>query len=96
MSGNDRRGEISAARAVIDAIDSDLVRLLNARAAQAATIGDAKRAMGEAIYQPEREARVFAHAMDHNDGPLSDGAIRRVFERILDEARRLERLTPNE
>ena len=44
------------------------------------------------IYQPAREAEVLAHVAGVNRGPLDDGAIRRLFERIIDEARRLERI----
>ena len=44
------------------------------------------------VYQPEREEEVFTRIVEANRGPLDDGAIRRLFERIIDEARRLERL----
>ena len=43
-------------------------------------------------YQPERESDVLANAENNNRGPLSDAAIRRLFERIIDEARSAERL----
>jgi len=85
------RESIAAARAAIDAIDRDLVELLNARARQAAAIGRAKHRLDEPVYQPEREETVFRQVLEANSGPLDDGAIRRLFERILDEARRLER-----
>jgi chorismate mutase len=93
MSDREHCEQIERAREAIDAIDADLVKLLNLRARRAATIGEAKRAMDESIYQPDREAEVFAHAVGSSEGPLDDGAIRRIFERILDEARRLERLS---
>ncbi len=79
-------------RAQIDAIDEQLVELLNRRAACALEIGRIKDACGEPIYQPVREALVLAHVAARNQGPLDDAAIRRLFERIIDEARRLERL----
>ena len=44
------------------------------------------------VYQPAREAEVLAHVQHVNAGPLDDGAMRRLFERIIDEARRLERI----
>lgn len=87
----DVRCAIEDAREAIDEIDRELVRLLNARARQAAEIGRAKHVLGESIYQPDREQTVFARVLDANRGPLDDGALRRVFERILDEARRFER-----
>lgn len=90
-AGADFRCAIENAREAIDEIDLELVRLLNARAQQAAQIGRAKQVLGEAIYQPDREQTVFARVLDANRGPLDDEAMRRVFERILDEARRFER-----
>jgi chorismate mutase len=79
-------------RAEIDVIDEQLVELLNRRAACALEIGRIKDACGEPIYQPVREALVLAHVAARNQGPLDEGAIRRLFERIIDENRRLERL----
>jgi chorismate mutase len=76
----------------IDQLDEALVRLLSARAACALEIGRAKKALGLEIYQPSREAEVLAHVQRINRGPLDDAAIRRLFERVIDEARRLERI----
>jgi chorismate mutase len=76
----------------IDGLDEALVRLLNARAACALEIGRVKKELGLPIYQPTREADVLGHVQDINPGPLDDGAVRRLFERIIDEARRLERI----
>lgn len=76
----------------IDAIDEHLVRLLNARSACALEIGRIKERDGLAVYQPTREAEVLDHVRQSNTGPLDDQAIVRLFERIIDEARRLERL----
>lgn len=81
-----------ALRKKIDALDEALVRLLNARAACALEIGRCKKEIGAPLYQPAREAEVLGHVQSINPGPLDDGAIRRLFERIIDEARRLERI----
>jgi chorismate mutase len=75
----------------IDRLDEMLVRLLNARAACALEIGRVKQMVGLAVYQPAREADVLAHVQSINPGPLDDSAVRRLFERVIDEARRLER-----
>jgi chorismate mutase len=83
-------------RKKIDALDEALVRLLNARAACALEIGRCKKEVGLAIYQPSREAEVLGHVQSINPGPLDDGAVRRLFERIIDEARRLERIANGE
>ena len=79
-------------RGRIDDIDAQLVRLLNARAECALAIGQEKKILGLNVYQPGREAEVLAHVQAINTGPLDNAAIRRLFERVIDEARRLERL----
>ena len=84
--------EIDRWRQRIDEIDSQLNRLLNARSACALEIGRVKRRVGLAIYSPEREAAILERVTRENPGPLDGTAIRRVFERIIDESRRLERI----
>jgi chorismate mutase len=88
----DEPAEIDAWRSRIDTIDQQLVRLLNSRSACAVEIGRIKRALGLPVYSPEREANILERVMRENPGPLDPLAIRRVFERIIDESRRLERL----
>ena len=83
---------IEALRQRIDAIDRQLVQLLNERADCAREVGRRKESQGQPIYQPAREAEVLAHVRAINRGPLDDDAVTRLFERIIDEARRLERL----
>ena len=80
----------------IDELDEQLVRLLSARAACALEIGHEKKIAGLEIYQPSREAEVLGHVQSINPGPLDDGAIKRLFERIIDEARRLERIADDQ
>ncbi|HUF48136.1 MAG TPA: chorismate mutase [Vicinamibacterales bacterium] len=82
---------IEELRREIDALDTQLLALLSRRAACALEVGQIKDARGEAIYQPAREALILARVVTANPGPLDGAAIRRVFERIIDEARRLER-----
>jgi chorismate mutase len=84
--------EIEGWRQRIDSIDQQLMRLLNSRSACAVEVGKLKRALGLAIYSPEREAWILERVMRENPGPLDPTAVRRVFERIIDESRRLERL----
>lgn len=76
----------------IDDLDERIVELLNARAACALRIGHLKDELGLAIYQPDREREVLAHVRRVNPGPLDGDAVARLFERIIDEARRLERI----
>ena len=85
------RQRMDALRRRIDELDEALVELLSARAACALEVGSVKKLLGLDIYQPSREAEVLAHVQRVNPGPLNDAAIKRLFERIIDEARRLER-----
>ncbi len=76
----------------IDRVDEVLVRLLNERARVVCEIGRLKKEIGAEVYQPEREKQVLAHVRSVAiEGPLGAEAIARLFERIIDEARRLER-----
>jgi chorismate mutase len=78
----------------IDHIDQQLVRLLNVRVACAVEVGRLKHDIGLAVYQPDREAQVLgAVRKTATDlaGPLTAEAVVRIFERIIDEARRAER-----
>ena len=87
---------VQSLRRRIDELDELLVRTLSARAACALEVGRQKKLLGLEIYQPSREADVIAHVQQINPGPLNDEAIKRLFERIIDEARRLEREAPEE
>jgi chorismate mutase-like protein len=81
----------------IDRVDEVLVRMLNERARIACEIGRLKKEMGVEVYQPEREKQVLAHVRSiAAEGPLGADAIARLFERIIDEARGLERRTVQE
>ncbi len=78
----------------IDRVDEVIVRLLNERARVAVEIGRLKKELNVPIYQPDREKQVLAHVRGvASEGPLGPDAIARLFERIIDEARRLERRT---
>jgi len=85
---------IEELRTRIDVIDEQLVRLLNVRVACAVEVGRLKHEAGVPIYQPEREAQVLGRvrlSATELAGPLTAEAVVRIFERIIDEARRAER-----
>ena len=85
---------IEELRSRIDVIDEQLVRLLNVRVACAVEVGRLKHEAGLPIYQPDREAQVLARVRKSATdlvGPLTAEAVVRIFERIIDEARRAER-----
>jgi len=85
--------EIEDWRDEIDRLDEQLVKLLNARSQCAIELGRLKRELGLPIYSPDREREVIAHVTGINHGPLERDAVRRLFERIIDESRSLERAT---
>lgn len=82
-------------RKKIDDIDIQLVKLLNERTTCAMEIGKLKLDLGLDAYSPEREVEVMRNVSASNRGPLSSEAIRRLFERIIDEARSVERIYMN-
>ena len=85
---------IDELRERIDVIDDQLVRLLNVRVACAVEIGKLKHELGMPVYQPDREKKVLEKVRTSAialAGPLTSDAVVRIFERIIDEARRAER-----
>lgn len=87
-----RPDEMEDLRRRIDAIDRRMVRLLNDRAGCAIALGRVKKKRGLPIYQPAREEEVLGNVQRTNGGPLQTEALRRLFERIIDESRRIERI----
>ena len=83
--------DLAAWRKKIDEIDQQLVKLLNDRSRCAVEIGHLKKQLNMLAWQPEREAEILRNIVASNRGPLDDAAVRRLFERIIDEARALER-----
>ncbi len=83
--------ELERCRKEIDAIDEQLLKLLNERAGWAVRAGQWKKTNHQPVWQPQREAQILQHVEQSNPGPLDNAAIRRLFERIIDEARSLER-----
>ncbi len=83
--------KIYALRDKIDEVDQKIIKLLNQRAQYATQIGKIKRILNMPVYVPSREEEVIAHVQASNPGPLGAEAIRRLYERIIDESRRLER-----
>ena len=85
--------DINDWRKRIDDLDARLVELLNGRLSCAAEIGRLKHAAGVPLYQPEREREILERVQRLNKGPLENDALKRLFERILDEARAVEQQT---
>jgi chorismate mutase len=91
MNKTDAEAELTRLRDAIDRVDEVLVKLLNQRARYAVEIGEIKGVLALPIYAPEREKQVLKRVEEAGTGPLDAPAIRRLFERIIDESRRVER-----
>lgn len=83
--------ELAEYRDRIDSVDVRIVALLNERTRTVEQIGRVKREAHMPVYEPRREDDVFRNVTEHNAGPLHAEAIRRIFERIIDEMRKVQR-----
>ncbi len=81
---------IADCRAAIDVVDRQLLQLLNIRAKLACELARVKRETGIDIVDADREQQVLAQARKNNDGPLDQDAVTRIFESIIQEARRVQ------
>ena len=91
MTLDEAKETLSACRNEIDGLDRRLVALLNERSRVVERIGEVKQSVSMAVYEPKREDEVYANIILANEGPISHEAIRRIFERIIDEMRTLQR-----
>ncbi|MDE3208521.1 MAG: prephenate dehydratase [Pseudomonadota bacterium] len=81
--------ELKHYRDRIDAIDDEILELLNERARHAQDIGHLKN--GQGIYRPDREAQVIRRIREKNKGPLSDNVIGNLFREIMSACLALEK-----
>ncbi|HEV3315540.1 MAG TPA: chorismate mutase [Candidatus Angelobacter sp.] len=84
--------DIAGWRKKIDELDLRLVDLLNERAKAAQEIGRLKRDTSLPIYEPVREKLIFENVRKANKGPLPDGELRHVYERIIDVMRNIQKI----
>jgi len=80
--------ELKKLRAIIDALDQEMLELINRRAAHARSIGQLKNG---AVYRPEREAQILRRIKEANPGPLSDETVARLFREIMSACLALEK-----
>ncbi len=71
----------------IDAIDDQILSLLNKRAKLSLKVLEKKKQLQIAISDPEREAEIIGRLNINHEGPLSDGAISRIYQTLLAEMR---------
>ena len=91
MTPDEARDKLEEYRVLIDDVDRRIVALLNERTRVVENIGRVKRQTSLPIYEPKREDQVFANISSTNRGPLTEEAVRRIFERIIDEMRMIQR-----
>jgi len=77
-------------RAKIDAIDKQLLELLSRRANCVLEVGKIKSERKMQVFVPERERQILETILLENKGPLGNDAVRRIFECVIDECRRIE------
>ena len=77
-------------RKKIDAIDEQLLELLNQRAEIALKIGEIKRQNQDPVYVPEREKAVLEQLQMKNKGPLKNEDVKTIFEEVIRRVRMLE------
>jgi len=92
MTREEAQARLEEFRVLIDDVDRRIVALLNERTQVVEEIGRVKRATALPIYEPKREDQVFANVTGSNQGPMSEDALRRIFERIIDEMRKIQRV----
>jgi chorismate mutase len=92
MTQDEGRARLDEFRVRIDDVDRRIVELLNDRTRVVEEIGRVKREAQLPIYEPKREEQVYANIVLSNHGPLDGGALRRIFERVIDEMRQIQRL----
>jgi chorismate mutase len=83
--------KLAECRRNIDRIDLQIMALLNERARVVEIIGSVKREQTMPVYEPKREEQVYRNVLDNNHGPLPSDAVRRIFERVIDEMRNLQK-----
>ena len=92
MTPDEAQDALDALRAEIDKVDRKILDLLNQRTIVVQQIGKIKQTMAMPIYEPKREEEVFSNVMDNNGGPLPNDSVKRLFERIIDEMRTVQKV----
>lgn len=75
--------KIQEHRDAIDAIDKQLVALLNERALHSLKIRELKPGANMGLYDPRREEEILAEVSSHNEGPLYGEHLREIYNTIL-------------
>lgn len=90
MENSEMQERIQDLRERVDAVDRDLVRVLNERASIVQEIVAIKDEAGVALFDPKREEEILQRVVGYNEGPIYDSSMREIFELILHRIRDLE------
>jgi chorismate mutase len=82
--------ELEALRRSIDDLDGRILQLIAERVRVVLAVGEYKRRNNIAVYDPERERRMLDRLCSQAPHPLDAETVRRIFERLIDESRRIE------
>lgn len=88
---SESQNDLSGWRREIDAVDEQIVRLMNRRARAAMEIGKLKHQSGQAVYVPDREKKVFDHLHEVNEGPLPNRVLEAIWRELIGGCINLER-----
>ena len=83
--------DLSKIRTKIDAIDAQLVKLLNDRTRLVLEIGKLKHHSGDEIYAPDREDAVLRRVSEKNSGPITNDSLRAIYREIMSSSLALEK-----
>lgn len=83
--------DLDAIRKKIDALDTELLRLLNERATLAKEIGVIKHRESLPVYSPDREMKLLRSLVERSHGPLRPEAIRAIYREIMSASLALEK-----
>ena len=77
-------------RVKIDAIDRQILELLSDRARCVLGVGKIKGQKNMTVFDPKREQQIIESILSNNKGPLDNSGLQRIFERVIEECRRIE------
>ena len=83
--------KLTPLREQIDAIDAQILDLLNRRAKVAQEVGHVKAETNAPVFRPEREAQVLRGVADRNPGPMGNTEMQTIFREIMSACRSLEK-----
>jgi chorismate mutase len=82
--------ELEALRRSIDDLDGRILELVAERVRVVLAVGEFKRRNKIAVYDPDRERKMLDRLCGQAQYPLDGDTVRRIFERLIDESRRIE------